>query len=99
MDLSGDVTDQTGFDLMRETVRSLANSGRIKVVLNLGKVRLMNSLGLGLLIASLATLTDKGGDLKFANLTDRIKKLMVISRLLTAFECHSSVDEAVNSFK
>ena len=99
LELSGDVTDVDDSALMRETVHKLADQGKIKVVTDLGQVGLMNSLGLGMLIASYTTLKNKSGDMKLANITDRIKSLLVITRLLTVFDCYDSVNEAVRSFK
>jgi anti-sigma B factor antagonist len=99
LELSGDVTDVSDSGLMRETVQGLAEQGKIRVVADLGKVGLMNSLGIGMLIASFTTLKNRGGDLKLANITDRIKSLLVITRLLTVFDCYDSVNEAVRSFK
>lgn len=99
LELSGDVTDVADSALMRETVHKLADQGKIKVVADLGQVGLMNSLGLGMLIASYTTLKNKAGDMKLANITDRIKSLLVITRLLTVFDCYDSVNEAVRSFK
>jgi anti-sigma B factor antagonist len=99
LELSGDVTDVADSVLMRETVHQLADQSKIKVVADLGQVGLMNSLGLGMLIASYTTLKNKGGDMKLANITDRIKSLLVITRLLTVFDCYDSVNEAVRSFK
>jgi anti-sigma B factor antagonist len=99
LELSGDVTDVADSALMRETVHKLAEQDKVKVVADLGRVGLMNSLGIGMLIASYTTLKNKGGDLKLANITDRIKSLLVITRLLTVFDCYDSVNEAVRSFK
>ncbi|OGC77689.1 MAG: hypothetical protein A2Z27_01000 [candidate division Zixibacteria bacterium RBG_16_50_21] len=99
LELSGDVTDVSDSGLMRETVHKLAEQGKTKVVADLGNVGLMNSLGIGMLIASYTTLKNKAGDLKLANITDRIKSLLVITRLLTVFDCYDSVNEAVRSFK
>jgi anti-sigma B factor antagonist len=97
--LSGDVTDVADSALMLDTVHRLADQGKLQVVADLEKVGLMNSLGIGMLIASLTTLKNKGGELKLANITDRIKSLLVITRLLTVFDCYDSVNEAVRSFK
>ena len=99
LELSGDATDVSDSGLMREAVHQLADQGKNKVVTDLGKVGLMNSLGIGMLIASFTTLKNRGGDLKLANITDRIKSLLVITRLLTVFDCYDSVNEAVRSFK
>lgn len=99
LELSGDVTDVADSALIRETVHKLTEAGKIKVVADLSRVGLMNSLGIGMLIASFTTLKNRGGDLKLANVTERIKSLLVITRLLTVFDCYDSVNEAVRSYK
>lgn len=99
LELSGDATDVADSALMRETVHKLAEENKAKAVADLGQVGLMNSLGIGMLIAAYTTLKNKGGNLKLANITDRIKSLLVITRLLTVFDCYDSVNEAVRSFK
>ena len=58
----------------------------------------MNSSGLGILIGGLTTMRNSGGDLKLANITDRIQSLLMITKLLTVFETFETVEEAVQSF-
>ncbi|MCI0532504.1 MAG: STAS domain-containing protein, partial [candidate division Zixibacteria bacterium] len=99
LELSGDATDVSDSVSLRERVRKLTEEGKTKLVANLENVGLMNSLGLGMLIASLSTVRNRGGDLKLANITDRIKSVLVITRLVTVFDCYDSVNEAVRSFE
>jgi anti-sigma B factor antagonist len=42
---------------------------------------------------------NRGGELKLANLTKKIKDLLSITQLLTIFDAYDSVDEALGSFK
>ncbi len=70
-----------------------------KVVINLAKVELMNSTGLGILISGLTTLRNNGGDLKLACITDRIESLLTITRLITVFDNYDTIDQAIKSFK
>ena len=37
------------------------------------------------------------GQLKLANVTDKIESLLIITKLITIFESYESVDEAVKS--
>lgn len=69
-----------------------------KVVIDLSKVEWMNSTGLGILISGLTTLRNNGGELKLANVTDKIESLLTITKLITVFEHYDSVDDAVKSF-
>jgi anti-sigma B factor antagonist len=67
-------------------------------VIDLGKVDWMNSTGLGLLISGLTTLKKSGGELKLANVTDKIQSLLTITKLVTIFKSFDTVDEAIQSF-
>jgi len=84
--------------LLHEKLHELIEQGQKKVVINLSKVEWMNSTGLGILISGLTTLRNNQGDLKLANVTDKIQSLLVITKLVSVFEAFDSVDEAIKSF-
>ena len=69
-----------------------------KVIIDLSKVEWMNSTGLGILISGLRTLRNNGGELKLANVTDKIESLLTITKLITVFESFENMDDAVKSF-
>ncbi len=73
--------------------------GKKNIVINLSKVKFMNSSGLGMLISSFTTVKNGGGVFKIANATDKINSLLVITKLITVFDHYDSVDEALESFK
>jgi len=83
---------------IHEKVKELTESKSLKVVIDLGKVKWMNSTGLGAIMGSLTTLRNAGGDLKLANVTEKVQSLFMITKLITIFDTHDSVDEAVASF-
>lgn len=84
---------------LHEKVRSLIADGINKVVIDLAKVKWMNSSGLGALMACLTTLRNAGGELKLANATKKIESLLLITKLITVFETYGTVDRAVASFR
>jgi len=83
---------------LHDLLHELIEQGKKNVVIDLGKVDWMNSTGLGLLISGLTTLRKAGGELKLANVTDKIQSLLTITKLITIFKSYDSVDEAVGSF-
>jgi len=85
--------------LLHDQLHDFIDQNKKKVVIDLGKVDWMNSTGLGILISGLTTLRNNGGELKLANVTDKIQSLLTITKLITVFECFNSVDDAVASFK
>jgi anti-sigma B factor antagonist len=83
---------------LHDRVHSLIADGINHVVLDLSKVKWINSSGLGVLMASLTSLRNAGGDLKLANLARKIESLLLITKLITVFETYDSVNRAVASF-
>lgn len=81
-----------------EQLKEAIARGERKVVLDLGGVEWMNSSGLGVLISGFTTLRNAGGEMKLARATEKIQSLLVITKLITVFETHDTVDIAVNSF-
>jgi anti-sigma B factor antagonist len=82
-----------------EKVKSLLDDGIRKIVMDLGKVKWMNSTGLGALIESRRLITEKEGVLKLAAVAEKIKSLLIITQILNLFETYETADRAVGSFK
>lgn len=83
---------------LNEKLHELIEEDRTNVVANLGKVKFMNSSGLGMLIGGLTTMRKAGGDLRIANATDKIESLLVVTKLITVFKHFKSLEEAVKSY-
>jgi len=85
--------------LLHDQLHEYIKQGKKKVIIDLSKVDWMNSTGLGILISALTTLKKNQGELKLANVTDKIQSLLTITKLVTVFETYDSVDQATGSFK
>lgn len=99
LDLSGSVRMGEGAVSLRNAIRGLIEQGKKKILLNLGSVKNIDSSGIGELIACYTTLSRDGGQLKLLSLTEKIRDLLVITKLLTVFDSYDSEAEALNSFK
>ena len=82
-----------------EKVKSLLSDGLTDVVMDLGKVKWMNSTGLGALIESRRLITEKEGNLKLSSVTEKIKSLLMITQIMSLFDTYESVDRALASFQ
>jgi anti-sigma B factor antagonist len=80
-------------------IAGLINSGKTNVVGDLSKVTFMNSSGLGIIITALTSLRNAGGDLKISGASDRIESLLMVTRLITVFDHHRTLDQAVEAYK
>ena len=83
---------------LNEQLHELIDADKTNIVVDLSKVKFMNSSGLGMLIGALTTMRKAGGDLRIANATDKIESLLIVTKLITVFKHFKSVDEAVESF-
>jgi anti-sigma B factor antagonist len=99
LDMSGSVRMGEGAISLRNSIRGLVEDGKKKILLNLGGVKNIDSSGIGELIANYTTVSRDGGQLKLLNLTDKIRNLLVITKLLTVFDSYDNEPEALNSFK
>jgi anti-anti-sigma factor len=82
----------------RNHIDALVRDGITKVVVDLHDVTLLDSGGVGTLIAKFLTLRNRGGDLRLARLSERTRRVLAITRLLTVFEPFDSPHDAVRSF-
>jgi anti-sigma B factor antagonist len=99
IDMDGKITIGEGSVAMRSAIRRLIEEGKKKVLLNLSNVSYVDSSGIGELVSSFTTINREGGQLKLLNLTQKIRDLMVITKLHTVFDVYDDEASALNSFK
>jgi anti-sigma B factor antagonist len=97
--LKGNVMGGPDGTKIHDTLHELKENGKKNVVVDLSKVKFMNSSGLGMLISGMTTMRNAGGDLRLANVADRIQSLLIVTKLITVFKHYSSVDDAAQSFE
>ena len=98
LSLEGDVVGGPEAQAINERLRELAEAGKKQVVLDVAEVGVVNSSGLGLLIAGLTVMRNAGGDLRLARPSSKLKKLLEVTKLSQVFTVYDSVDEAVSSY-
>ncbi len=99
IELKGNVMGGPDAVNLNEKLHELIEQGKKNVVVNLSKVKFMNSSGLGMLIGGLTTMRKAGGDLRIANASDKIESLLMVTKLITVFKHFKSLDEAVASYE
>jgi anti-sigma B factor antagonist len=86
-------------EMLRETVKSLLAQGKKKLVLNMNNVTLVDSSGLGALVAAYSSARSAGASLRLCHLGSKFNELVQLTRLLTVFEISDTQAEAIRSFK
>ena len=95
----GKITIGEGDILLREEITRLLAEDKKKLVLDLGEVSYMDSAGVGELVSVYTSVKNRGGELKLAALTKKIKDLLSITQLMTIFDTYETPEEAIASFK
>ncbi|MFQ6094026.1 MAG: STAS domain-containing protein [bacterium] len=96
--VSGNLMGGPETTAVHDKVREVVGKGYKKLVIDLAGVKWINSSGLGVLMGSLTTMKNAQGEMKLANVSDRIQSLFMITKLVTIFETYESTDKAVGSF-
>ena len=84
---------------LHDKVKSLITDGLTKIVIDLKGVKWMNSSGLGTLMACYTSLSEAGGALKLASVTEKVQSLFMITQLIKMFETYETADRAIASFE
>jgi anti-sigma B factor antagonist len=69
-----------------------------KVVLDLSRLRFMDSSGLGSFLSCLRKLNSKGGDLKLSGLSPQVRTVIELVRMHRIFDIYSTKEESVRAF-
>ena len=96
--VKGDILSEEDTTKFREKINSLVTDKVKQVVVDLAGVNLINSSGLGTIIAALTTLHNSGGDLRLSRISDKVQNLFVITKLVQVFDTYETSERAVASF-
>ena len=99
LDMDGKITIGEGSVAVRTAIRKLLEEGKKKILLNVAGVGYVDSSGIGELVSSYTTINREGGQLKLLKLTQKIRDLLGITKLLTVFDTYEDEASALNSFK
>lgn len=99
VELKGNVMGGPSTEEFSDLLHSLVEEGKTNVIVDLGKVKFMNSSGLGMLIGGLTTLKKADGDLRICRADNKIESLLVVTKLITVFKHYKTLDEAIKSYE
>lgn len=96
--LEGKITIGAGDSQLREAITNALNQGHNKILLDMSGVTTIDSSGIGELVGSYTTVTNRGGKLKLLHLPAKVNDLLHVTQLITVFEVHENEADAVKSF-
>jgi anti-sigma B factor antagonist len=94
----GDIVGDDSRRRLVDHVRALFVGGHGRILLDLGGVRHVDSRGLGELIECYHAARHLGGEIKLLGVNGRVSELLVITKLVSVFECFDSRSAALDSF-
>lgn len=99
LDVSGKIVLGEESAALRARILDLVKQGHKQILLNLNEVTHIDSLGLGILVSSFASVKKQDGQLKLLNLTSKVQDLLQVTRLYTVFEIMDDEAAAIRSFQ
>jgi anti-sigma B factor antagonist len=93
--VEGKITIGAGDQQLRDVIASTTSK---KILLDLSGVTTIDSSGIGELVGSYTTVTNKGGKLKLLHLPAKLNELLHVTQLITVFEVYENEQEAIASF-
>lgn len=98
LDIKGKITIGVAEEALRDAVHQALGAGAQKLLLNLQAVTTIDSSGVGELVSSYTSATNRGAKIKLTNLPAKINDILTITQLITVFDVYDTEDEAVASF-
>ena len=84
--------------VFRDGMQDLIEAGHVRVVVDLGAVRLINSSSIGVLISGLQQVRKDGGDLFITATGKQMKNIFTVMQLERVFRFLDSTEAAVAAF-
>jgi len=98
INLQGKITIGSGDSQLREVITNALNSGKNNLLLDMSGVTTIDSSGIGELVGSYTTVTNRGGKLKLLHLPAKLNELLHVTQLITVFEVYENEQDALKSF-
>jgi len=98
LDLKGKILIGEGIDVLRDSINETIGEQETKVLLNFAEVPYLDSTGLGEVVRSYTSIKKAGGVVKIVNLTNKVRDLLSVTKLITVFDTFEDEDKAIASF-
>lgn len=85
--------------MLQNAVKEVVEEPSTHVILDLSRIKRINSIGLGCLISIYTTVSNQKGILKVGGTNEFVKNVLNITKLNEVFEIYPTKEEAIDSFK
>ncbi len=98
LDLKGALVAGTGVEAFSRRFKQLVAEQRVKILLNLRDVSVIDSRGVGELVASFSSLKRSGGALKLVSPSKFVREVLQITRIGTIIDVFDTEEAALKAF-
>ncbi len=98
MEMTGRVTLGEGSVQFRNAVRRAIWDGETKIVLDYSKINYHDSSAIGELFSAITIIRNSGGEMVFFGFTQKVRDLLIITRLMSALTVLPSREAAIEHF-
>jgi len=98
LDLKGRLRVGGNTVALHRSIRCLVLEKKILILLNLAGVTFIDSCGLGELVASQVSVKNHDGQIKLVGLTESLRQLLTVTRLLPVFDVYDNEADAIENF-
>jgi anti-sigma B factor antagonist len=99
VEMKGNLIDKNQATPLLDEVQRLIEKGTISFVISMEHFRYLNSNGLNVLVNILTKSRKNGGDTTICSISDKIKELLIITKLNTVFTITDNLTAAVKQFE
>ncbi|MGO8881959.1 MAG: STAS domain-containing protein [Desulfomonilaceae bacterium] len=96
--ITGEKINANEWSRLRDEVKEMAQECTVKLVVDMGKTRFIDSMGLGKLVSLLRTATNNQGDIKIAAPMPEVLTMLKLTRLDEVFDIYDNLESAEQSF-
>ena len=97
--LKGNLMGRPETDKLLDEIHSMLGSDIKKVVLDMHKVKWVNSIGVGAIIKSFTAVNEADGTFSLANISGKINSMLIMTQLENIFKVYVDVDEALSALR
>lgn len=97
-DLVGDLDTEAAYQL-ESGLSDITGRDNAKLILNFGKVRIMNSTAMGVLLSAAEDARKRTGTMKLCALSEHVREVLDLVGVSGLFEIFDTEQEAVESFR
>lgn len=93
--LEGELIERFQAKELMESADELISLNQVKIILDVKDLKYLNSSGLSILVNLFTKCRNAGGELIIAELSPKVKELLIVSKLNTIFTVKNSLKEAL----